>query len=394
MTSDHNYETFIAAKLAALREQGLYRNPPIIEGRAGTRIVINNRELINFCSNDYLGLAQNPKIQRAMSEAAERYGTGSSASPLICGKTALHQKLEQRIAEMTGRDRALLFNCGYMANLAVVTTMSQGTDVEIHLDRLCHASLIDGVIASGSHFRRYPHLDLEVLNNRLKVAPEKRKLVLTESVFSMDGDIAPLDKISQLCREYGAILIVDDAHGMGVLGKNGHGALEHFNLGQEQAPLLMGTFGKALGVHGAFVAGKADYIDLLIQRARPYIYSTSLPVPVVAAVLVALEIVSKEHDRRTRLYDLISYFSDRAAQMEFAPATKTPIQPLIIGSAHKTMEVCSELEKHGIFVMGIRPPTVAKGKSRLRITLNASHSLEELEHLMSSLNDCKLRVGF
>lgn len=392
MTSSH--DSAIAAKLSKLRGQGLYRSPPLIQQRAGARILINDRQLLNFCSNDYLGLAQHPRVIQAMSKAAEKYGVGSSASPLICGRTTVHQKLETRISECLGRDRALLFSCGYMANLALVSVMAQKRRFEIILDRLCHASIIDGVLATGTRFHRYPHLDLESLQSRLRLAPDISKLVLTESVFSMDGDIAPLDNIAKMCGENDARLVVDDAHGLGVLGKTGLGAMEHFNLDQEAVPLVMGTFGKSLGGQGAFVAGKEADIEYLIQHARPYIYSTSLPVPVVAAVLEALRILTEQPQVLAQLHELIDYFQLRAAQLGFRIGTNTAIQPLIIGPAQKTMEVCKELEKRGLFVMGIRPPTVERGKSRLRITLSASHNKEDLDHLLNSLQECRKVVGF
>jgi 8-amino-7-oxononanoate synthase len=329
-----------------------------------------------------------------MSEAAEKYGVGSSASPLICGRTVVHQRLESRISECLGRDRALLFSCGYMANLALVSVMAQTRRCEIILDRLCHASIIDGVLATGKRFHRYPHLDLESLQSRLRLTPDISKLVLTESVFSMDGDIAPLDKIAKMCGDNDARLVVDDAHGLGVLGKTGFGAMEHFNLDQQEVSLVMGTFGKSLGGQGAFVAGNEADIEYLIQHARPYIYSTSLPVPVVAAVLEALRILTEEPQLLSQLHELIDYFQLRATQLGFRMGTNTAIQPLIIGPAQKTMEVCKELEKRGLFVMGIRPPTVQRGKSRLRITLSASHNKEDLDHLLNSLEECRKVVGF
>ena len=394
MTSANDYGSVITAKLEKIGEHGLYRDPPVIEHRAGPRITLNKRELVNFCSNDYLGLAQHPRIKQAMSVAAEKYGVGSTASPLICGKTALHQKLEERICERLGCERALLFNCGYMANLAVAATMTEEPGVEILLDRLCHASIIDGVVATGKRFRRYPHLDLRVLEDRLRQSAEKLKLVFTESVFSMDGDIAPLADIAQLCQASGAVLVIDDAHGLGVLGQNGLGAMEHFNLGRDEAPLVMGTFGKALGVQGAFVAGKEAYIELLLQRARPYIYSTSMSLPVVAAVLESFEVLNNEPGRRAKLHELIGYFNDRSCELGFGSATKTPIQPVIIGAAQKTMKACTELKKRGLFVMGIRPPTVKQGTSRLRVTLSASHSTKELELLLTALAECRSKLGF
>ncbi|NIN34047.1 MAG: 8-amino-7-oxononanoate synthase [Gammaproteobacteria bacterium] len=394
MPSDSIYDAGLSSSLADIREQGLFRSPPIIEQREGTRIVVNHRPLINFCSNDYLGLAQHPQIKQAMAEAAQRYGTGSSASPLICGKTTLHQQLEQKIAKLTGRDRALLFNCGFMANLAAVSALVGGGKLEIFLDRLCHASILDGVLASGVRFQRYPHVDMAGLKNRLDKPVDSTRLVITESIFSMDGDIAPLDEISRLCRRSDTLLYIDDAHGLGVLGKSGRGALEHFMLGQDEAPLVMGTFGKALGVHGAFVAGKEAYIDLLIQRARPYIYSTSMPAPVAAAALKALEVLNAEQHRRAHLHELIDHYNTGLAAKGFEAGTSTPIQPLIIGSAQKTMEICECLQDQGVFVMGIRPPTVARGESRLRITLSASHSVEEVDHLINCLDACRDKLDF
>ena len=376
----------IHSDLDKLRKQGLFRAPRIIAARNSVNIIIDGKELVNFSSNDYLGFANHSRIREAINDASIQHGVGSGASPLICGKTALHQELEDKLAAATGRDRSLLFSCGYMANLGIVQGLTRTIGSHVIMDKLCHASIIDGVMLSGASFSRYKHTSAESLLSRLKAAGSKRKLVLTESVFSMDGDLAPLDQISRLCLENGACLVVDDAHGFGVLGENGMGGLEHFGLTQAEAPIMMATFGKALGVQGAFVAGREDMIEALVQRARPYIYSTSMPVSDVAGVIEALNLLRDESSRRDHLKNLVTYYHQGLIQQgREITQNLAPIQPLIIGSADKTIEISRRLEQQGVFVTAIRPPTVPKRTSRLRITLTAAHTKDQVLKLLDAI---------
>lgn len=369
-----------------LRSEGLYRKERIVEARKGTLLQIEGKDLINFCSNDYLGLASHPGISQAMQAATDKYGIGSTASPLVCGKSALHESLEQKLAKLTGRDRALILSCGYMANLAIVSGLVNSRKQIIFEDRLCHASMVDGAMNSRSVTKRYAHANPDSLEALLKKTTGKPGLVLTESVFSMDGDIAPLREISWLCKQHNVCLVVDDAHGFGVIGDQGLGGMDHFSLSQSDVPLMMATFGKALGVYGAFVAGSEDLIETLVQRARPYIYSTALPTPVIAAVHFALDIMQAEPTRREQLGLLIHRFRSGADRLGIRLAgSMTPIQPVILGDANKTLKASQLLEQKGFFVSAIRPPTVPRNSSRLRITLTASHTAEQIDRLLDAL---------
>ncbi|MGY8815854.1 MAG: 8-amino-7-oxononanoate synthase [Gammaproteobacteria bacterium] len=376
----------IVEELKDMQQQGLYRKGKTIQKVNETLVNVEGNNLINFCSNDYLGLSSHPKLKQAINDSLLSGGVGSSASPMISGKTHLHAELEKKISNITGRDKALLFSCGYMANIGVIQALTHSQSFAIFLDKLCHASLIDGVVLSRSKFKRYKHGSMSSLRELMERSSSNGKLVLTESVFSMDGDIAPLTVLSKLCHEYAACLFVDDSHGFGVLGNSGLGAMDEYGLTQTDVPLLMATFGKALGVGGAFVAGKAEMIDILEQRARSYIYSTALPIPVVAAVIAALEILDGEPERRERLRQLIKYFHQQANNMNIKISSSTShIQPIIIGDANETMRVRDLLEQEGLLVAGIRQPTVPRGTSRLRITLSASHSFEQVNHLFDAL---------
>jgi 8-amino-7-oxononanoate synthase len=378
----------LSADIKTLREEGLYRKERIIQSRQGADIVIDDKGLINFSSNDYLGLACHPEIVAAMQNAAGNFGVGSSASPLVSGKTRLHVQLEQRIATITGRERALLLSCGYMANLAIFSSLIQSRRQEIYQDRLCHASMIDGAATTGRRIRRYAHANPAALEALLKQTGKAIRLVLTESVFSMNGDIAPLPELARLCQEYNACLVVDDAHGFGVIGSQGLGGMDYFSLGQNEVPLMMATFGKALGVYGAFVAGPAELLENFVQRARPYIYSTALPPPIVAAALAALEVQIAEPERRNKLNKLVTHFRAGAEELgiKVMPSI-SPIQPVLIGSADDAVKISLLLEQKGIYVSAIRPPTVPANSSRLRITLSAAHSFEQIDYLLQSLRE-------
>ena len=372
--------------LDKLRERGLYRFRRRLDSPQGPVVRIQGRELLNFCSNDYLGLANDPRLIEALQQGAEQYGVGSGASQLVCGHSGAHAALEEDLAAATSRDRALVFASGYLANLSLVTALCPGRDDLIVLDRLCHASLIDGAILARARFKRYRHGDAGSLDSILEQAPATKKLVLTDSVFSMDGDIAPLHELVQVCSARRATLVVDDAHGFGVLGRRGSGTLEQLGLGQSQVPALMATFGKALGSYGAFVAGPEELIEMLLQRARPYIYTTALPPALAATARTGLGIVREESWRRDRLQQLIKRFREGAGELGLPLlSSDTPIQPLIIGDAQRALDVSEGLLERGILVTAIRPPTVPENTARLRITMSAAHQEQQIDRLLDAL---------
>ena len=375
----------LAGQLRTLRENGLYREPIWIDSAQGPRVRINGREFLNFCSNDYLGLAADPRVAEALHRGAQEFGTGSGASALVCGRSRAHLELERTLAEFLGRERALLFSSGYLANLAAVSGLLRSGAGMVLEDRLNHASLLDAALLSRARLKRYAHADPDALRKAMPPSPS-RKLVLTDTVFGMDGDISPIREIASLCAGAGALLIADDAHGFGVLGNHGRGALELAGLGQREVPLLVGTFGKALGTSGAFLAGPAILIETLIQFARPYIYTTAPSPALAVATRTALRLVIEEGWRRERLRDLINYFRDRARELGIAMRdSRTAIQPLVIGEPAAAVAVSERLREHGILVTAIRPPTVPRGSARLRITLSAAHDKTQVDRLLEAL---------
>lgn len=374
--------------LEKIRKRNLFRQAAILEQRNNNTIVLNNQRLINFSSNDYLGLSSHVDIIKIISSTADKFGFGSAASPLVCGKTDHHQRLEEMIAYKTGRDRALLFPSGYQANLGVATALSEIEGVEFYLDRMCHASIVDGVMLSRRRFRRYPHNDIESIDRLLESSKRNMKLVLTESIFSMDGDISPLKEISSVAVKRGAQLVVDDAHGFGVMGAGCEGTLSHYGIDQDVAPLMTGTFGKALGLQGAFVAGDKNLIELLVQRARSYIYSTAMSPPLAAGVTEAIKVIDKEPERKLKLFKNVEYFQKKMLEKGIkTPNTNSPIQPIVVGSSSNATQLCERLIDRGLFVVGIRPPTVPVGTARIRISLNSNHQLQELNTLIDALVD-------
>jgi len=351
-----------------------------------TEVIVDGDRLVDFSSNDYLGLAAHPALATAMMECATRYGAGSGASHLICGHGREHAALEEELAAFIGRPRALLFSTGYMANLGVVTALA-GRGESVLLDRLSHASLIDAGLLSGARFRRYPHCDAAAASRLLAEGTPQTTVVATDGVFSMDGDIAPLAALAEAARAHAAWLVVDDAHGIGVLGPKGRGALEIAGLGCEEVPALVGTLGKAFGSFGAFVAGSADLIELLIQRARSYIYTTALPQPVAAATRAALRIAREESWRRERVRSLTTRFRAAARQAGVPLSdSETPIQPIPLGSAEAALAAQHALRAAGFWVVAIRPPTVPAGAERLRITLTAGHQDSQVDGLVDALS--------
>ena len=375
----------LAERLQARRDQHLYRQRRLLESSQQAHIQCDGRALRNFCSNDYLGLAQHPALVAASQQAAQQYGVGSGASHLVIGHSRLHHELEERLADWVGRPRALLFSTGFMANLGVISALVERGDTVLQ-DKLNHASLLDGAQLSRGQLQRYHHNDVASLRQRLTQSTG-RTLVATDSVFSMDGDVAPLAEIARACREHDAWLMVDDAHGLGVLG-GGRGCLAEAELSLEDAPIYMGTLGKALGSYGAFVAGSDDLIEVLIQSARSYIYTTAMPPMVAAATLASLALLEQEAWRIDKLHALIARFTQQAEQAGLPMlASTTAIQPLLLHSSERAMAVSEQLLQQGFLVGAIRPPTVPVNSARLRITLSADHSERDIDDLVEALSE-------
>lgn len=378
----------LASRLAARRAEHLYRQRPLLETPQGPEVVVDGRPLVAFCSNDYLGLASHPEVILALRQGAEQWGVGGGASHLVIGHSTPHHELEEALAAFTGRPRALLFSTGYMANLAAVTALVGQGDTVLE-DRLNHASLLDAGLLSGARFSRYLHNDPASLAARLDKAAGNT-LVVTDGVFSMDGDLAELPALCAEAKRKGAWLMVDDAHGFGPLGAHGGGIVEHFGLGLDDVPVLVGTLGKAFGTAGAFVAGSEELIETLIQFARPYIYTTSQPPAVACATLKSLELLRSEGWRREHLNRLIARFRAGAAELGLTLMdSPTPIQPLVIGDSARAMEFSRLLRERGLLVGAIRPPTVPAGTARLRVTLSAAHSEAQVDRLLAALGECQ-----
>ena len=373
--------------LDGLKAMGRYRQRRIVAPLSGSRVTVDGRPAINFSGNDYLGLAQHPKVVSAFREAASVYGVGSGASHLVSGHGALHHELEERLAIFTGRPRALVFSSGYAANLGIAAALLGRGDVLVE-DKLNHASLLDAARLSGATLKRYAHASVPGLRSRLEDLPEtSRCLVATDAVFSMDGDIAPLSALADACEQRGAWLMVDDAHGFGVLGERGRGSLEACGC-DERAQIYMATLGKALGVGGAFVAGSEDLIETLVQAARTYIYTTATPPAMAAATLASLDLLDGEYWRIERLQALVRHLRDGAMTRGLAlMASSTAIQPLLVGPDDRAVRVSEALLKAGFLVVAIRPPTVPEGMARLRITLRADHEYSDLDALLDALTD-------
>lgn len=377
----------LASRLAERRAAQLYRQRPLLDSPQGPLVRVDGRELLAFCSNDYLGLANHPQVIEAWRAGAQRWGVGGGASHLVIGHSTPHHELEEALAEFSGRPRALLFSTGYMANLGAVTALLGQGDTVLE-DRLNHASLLDAGLLSGARFSRYLHNDAQSLASRLAKA-SGNTLVVTDGVFSMDGDLAELPALCAEAKKAGAWVMVDDAHGFGPLGATGGGVVEHFGLGRDDVQVLVGTLGKAFGTAGAFVAGSEELIETLVQFARPYIYTTSQPPALACATLKSLELLRSEHWRREHLNALIKRFRQGAEaiglQLMDSP---TPIQPILVGDSERALRLSQLLRERGLLVTAIRPPTVPAGSARLRVTLSAAHSAQQLESLLEALAEC------
>ena len=358
---------FLHDQLASLQEKGLYRILREVEGPQSSRITIDGMEVLQFSSNDYLGLANHPLVKEAAKEAIDRYGSGAGASRLVCGNLVLNGLLENKIARLKKKESGLLFSTGYMANLGVISTLMGEGDL-IFSDALNHASIVDACRMSRAKTMVYPHKDTEYLEKELGQSSHYRqKLIVTDGVFSMDGDITPLPDLVRLAEKYGCMLMVDDAHATGVLGSGGGGTGEHFGL-EGKIDISMGTFGKALGGFGAFVAGDVELKEFLINRARPFIFTTGLPPGIIAAAIAAVDLLAKEPALRVQLWENVSFFKGKIGAMGFNTLeSETPIIPLRLGEPSLTMRMCEMLLKEGVFIQGIRPPAVPPGSSRLRI---------------------------
>ena len=374
----------LSKKLNELSQQGLRRSRRIIDSPQGINLICDGKPVINFCSNDYLGLANHPDVINAFKSAVDKYGVGSGSAHLICGHSSAHHQLEEELAAFTGRGRALLFSTGYMANIGAISALVGRGDTVLE-DRLNHASLLDGGLLSGAKFKRYAHADTDRLSDLLGTATGN-KLIVTDGVFSMDGDIAPLNALSTVAKQHGAWLIVDDAHGFGVLGANGGGVTEAAGLSQDEVQVLVGTLGKAFGTFGAFVAGSEELIETLINTARTYIYTTALPASVAEATRASLKILRTESWRREKLKALIARFRAGAAQLDLPlMPSSSPIQPVLVGLSEKASIASQYLFEHGFLVSAIRPPTVPTNAARLRVTFSALHEEAHVDQLLEAL---------
>ena len=377
----------LRGELDALQLAGLRRTRRTLERPCGPQAQLNGQSLISFCSNDYLGLANDPRLVEAACAGARAWGVGSGASHLVSGHLLPHAQLEQKLAEFTGFARALLFSTGYMANLGIVPALVGRGDA-VFADRLNHASLIDAVQLSRSDSQRYAHGDLAALERLLAASTARRKLILTDAVFSMDGDLAPLPGLLELAERFDAWLVVDDAHGFGVLGRQGRGSLDHYRLPLVPRLVYMGTLGKAAGAAGAFGAGDATVIEWLEQRARTYVFTTAASPVIACALAASLDLIAAGDARRDHLRQLIAQLRDGLAgtRWRLLPSS-TAIQPVIVGENHEVLRVAGELYRRGLWVPAIRPPTVPRGSARLRVSLSAAHSAAQVAELVDALRE-------
>lgn len=377
---------FVLDELNALKDHALLREYRTIENAQGPFVQITGKTYLSFCSNNYLGLANHPKIKQAAIAAINQYGWGAGASRLVSGNMTLHQELERKIAEFKGAEAALLFPTGYMANVGALCALVAKGDIIIG-DKLNHASIIDGCRQSGAAFRVYPHNNINHLEKLLQRSSIfRRRLVVTESVFSMDGDTAPLPEIVEIAKRYDAIIMIDDAHAMGVFGRHGKGMIEHYGL-EGKTDVIMGSLSKAIGSIGGFIAGSKHLIDFLKNKARSFIYTTALPPAVCAASLAGLALLQDDTSLIDKLWKNINYLKSQLSKFTNNIAVESPVVPIIIGSAENALHLSTKLYQNGILIPAIRPPTVPAGTSRLRISLMADHSESDIDRLIDLLKD-------
>ncbi|KPJ59595.1 MAG: hypothetical protein AMJ42_01855 [Deltaproteobacteria bacterium DG_8] len=383
---------FLKDQIESLKKAGLYRTLRSLQGPQSATTIIDGKRVLQLSSNNYLGLANHPRLKAAAKEAIDRYGSGAGASRLICGNLELNSKLEDGIAKLKKKESALLFSTGYMANIGILTALMAEGDV-IFSDEFNHASIIDGCRMGKAQTKVYPHMDMNALEKLLKKTKGcKHRLIVTDGIFSMDGDIAPLPDLVSLAKRYGCMVMVDDAHATGVLGAHGGGTGEHFAL-QDKIDISMGTLGKALGGFGAFVAVSHRLREFLINNARPFIFTTGLPPAVIANGIAALELLEEEPEMRARLWENVGFFKKRIKELGFDTLqSETQIIPILVGDASLTLRMGEMLLEEGVFVQGIRPPAVPQGSSRLRITLMATHTRKELEFALEAIEKVGKRL--
>lgn len=380
-----NLDSRLNKELAQRKAEHLYRSRKILESAQSVEPIIDGKKVLSFCSNDYLGLANHPEVIKSFKQAADQYGVGSGSAHLVSGHSKEHHLLEEELATFMGTERALLFSTGYMANMGVVTALCDRHS-EIYEDKLNHASMLDAALLSRAKRIRYPHVDINFLKTQLNSSDNKNKFVMSDGVFSMDGDCVPLKSVAELCENNNATLMIDDAHGIGVLGEKGRGTLEHFGVENKQVPIIVGTLGKAFGTAGAFVAGSEELIETLIQKSRSYIFTTAMPAAVAAATRKSLQLVEKETWRRQQLQNLIYLFKKGVNELGLnLMESDTAIQPVIIGSSEKALLLSEKLLEKNILIGAIRPPTVAENTARLRITFSATHTEEHINTLLTTL---------
>ena len=378
--------TDIKTKLTERLAAGLYRHRRVVDSAQGRELIVEGKTLLNFCSNDYLGLASDPRVRNAFQQGANDWGVGSGASHLVNGHTRAHEELEEALAEFTGRPRALVFSSGFAANLGTIAGLLKRSD-HIFEDRLNHASLLDGGLISRAHFKRFPHRDYDQLREQLSdIYTESRKLIVSDGVFSMDGTSCDVRTMSDIAATHDAWLMIDEAHSLGVIGEQGRGLVHQTGATTDDVQVLIGTLGKAFGTQGGFVAGTDELIETLIQNARTYIYSTAIPSAIAVATITSLHIAAREEWRREKLAALIQRFRTGAEQLGLEMLdSDTPIQPILLGSSERATEMSQLLEDQGMMITPIRPPTVKQGSSRLRITLTADHTEDDIDQLLSAL---------
>lgn len=378
-------EDFLKETLDALEKEGLKRHIRELKGFQDAKVIFENVSVLNFCSNNYLGLASDSRLGQAALEGIKQFGFGSGASRMVCGNMTVHRVLEERLARFKGTEDCLLFSSGYMANVGIISGIYDKDDI-IFSDKLNHASIIDGILLSRASFKRYPHNDVEALEAMLKEAKGfKKKVIVTDSVFSMDGDIAPLVDIVRLAKQYDCAVMADEAHAFGVLGNHGKGAVEHFGL-EGEIDVQMGTLSKALGAFGAYCCGSRSLIEYLKNKARSFIYTTAMPPSNAAAGIMALDIIERDSSLRESLWENTRYVKAQLKLMGFNILdSQTPIIPIVVGNNEKAAAFSQRLFEKGILIQAIRPPTVPKNTARLRLTIMATHHKNDLDYLLNQL---------